>query len=126
MSITSQEYVPFVVLLFICLSVRPGQASLRNFISVMVGALTVWAIFPASLIGKTISFAVFGLAVAMSPFGPPLFRTAKNLLLMSFQYALTSVQPKPLKDPKPGRLVRVLTNPDPVHVLHDPPDAEVE
>ncbi|KAI1146836.1 hypothetical protein F4825DRAFT_466221 [Nemania diffusa] len=127
MLITSQEYVPFVVLLFICLSIRLGRASLRNLISVTVGALTVWVISPAhSSFGKAISFGVLGLAIAMSPFGPPLFRFMKSLLSRSFQYAPKSVQPKSLREPKPGRISRVLTNPDPINVLHDEPDAEVD
>ena len=112
----AQEYLPFAVLVFVCLSIRLDRASIRNFLSVTVGALTVWVISPAhSPWGKAISLGLAAMAVAMSPLWPPLVKAMKNL-------------PRGVEESgsKAHRLKRALTNPDPISVLHNPPDAEVE
>lgn len=116
MSLTAQEYLPFAILIFVCLSFRLEQASLRNFLSVTVGVLTVWVISPAhSPWGKVVSFGLMALAVAMSPIGPPVVR-AVGALRQSTKEGRS----------KPSELIRALTNPDPINVLCNPPDAEVE
>lgn len=107
-----REYIPFAILVIISLSIRLDRASFRNFASVTIGAAAAWAVSP----GNAISFILLALAVAISPLGPPLLRAALKILTA-----------KTAGKPKSSRLVRVLSsNPDPINVLHDPPDAIVE
>ncbi|KAL7809400.1 ankyrin repeat-containing domain protein [Trichoderma aethiopicum] len=124
---TLEESIPFVVPIFILLSIRLGQHSIRNFVSVTVGALTVWAVPPAfSPWGRVISSGLFCLAFSMSPFGPLLVWAIKNMLLKSLRYAPGSLVPEGLSQSTSRKLKRALTNPDPIKILHDPPDAIVD
>ncbi|KAI1660708.1 hypothetical protein F4813DRAFT_261661 [Daldinia decipiens] len=100
MPTVSQEYLPFVVLAFVLLSIRLDRISIRNFISVTIGAVTVWIISPPhSPWGKTISFIILGLAIAMSPLRSFLVRTVKNMLLNTPQYVPEGPLLTILKDP---------------------------
>lgn len=115
MSTMVQECLPFAVLAFVVLSVRLDRASFRNFALVAIGALIAWSVSPTSLPwGRAIRILLLALAVAMSPLAPSLVRALKNLLF------------KGLRQPNPARLIRTVTNPDPINILHNPPGAEVE
>jgi len=102
-----QEYIPPAVLVIILLSIRLDRASFRNFVSVTLGAATAWAASP----GNAISYVLLALAVAISPLGPPLHRAALKIVT-----AKTAGKSKSSS----------LSNPNPINILHDTPDAIVE
>lgn len=124
-----EELIPFVVLIFILLSIRLGQRSIRNFVSVAIGAFTVWIISPASSTwGRFISTILLGLTIFMSPFGPLFIWALKNLLSKGLQYAPTGLVPQIFREPTRGtrqRREHAYAGP-PIRTLHDPRDADIE
>lgn len=124
----SEEHILFVVLIFIILSIRLGQRSIRNFVSVAIGAFTVWIISPASSTwGRFISTILLGLAIFMSPLGPLSIWALKILLSKGLQYAPTGLVPQPFREPTRPRQRRDHTYAEPpIRTLHDPRDADVE
>ncbi|KAK6448633.1 hypothetical protein FP744_10004883 [Trichoderma asperellum] len=124
----SEEHILFVVLIFILLSIRLGQRSIRNFVSVAIGAFTVWIISPASSTwGRFISTILLGLAIFMSPLGPVFIWALKILLSKGLQYAPTGLVPQPFREPTRPRQRRDHTYAEPpIRTLHDPRDADVD
>lgn len=119
MAAATLEYLPFVVLMFVSLSIRLDRASFRNSLSVFVGTLTLWVISPAqSPWGKAVSLMLLGLAIAMTPLGALLLQILKPVFLRTSD--TTSAGPE-------HQVTGVTSeNPKLINKLADPPDADVE
>lgn len=127
MAAFTAEYLPFVVLMFVFLSVRLDRATVWNSLSVIAGAFTLFVISPAqSPWGIAVSWMLLVLAVAMTPLGGFLFKTLKLFFLGSTQNLSLTLSPTTSADF--GRQIagETLKNPKLINKLTDPSDAEVE
>ncbi|CAD6441286.1 cb3ba11b-506d-45aa-9e63-7c7903804476 [Sclerotinia trifoliorum] len=126
MAFNLRKYRAIAIFILVLLSIRINKSSLRNFLTVAIGAGIAWTATPShSRSGVMISRALIVLAIAMSPVPSVLQFTARQII----QKSLSKSKPKNGQNRSNTSAIEDIpapSNPDPIKILHNPANATVD